>query len=162
VIDDDSTDRTLAIATAFAGKFPRLNVLRSVPLPPGWTGKSHACWMGACAVPSEVEWLCFVDADVWASPDLVASAVATASSEKLDLLSLSPRQLMKSFAERLVMPCGFYVLAFFQDLHSVQSRASDKVTAGGQFMLVRHRSYTEVGGQPQSERPSARMWRWRR
>jgi chlorobactene glucosyltransferase len=145
-IDDHSRDRTLAIATSLAENYPQLTVLRSPPLPPHWIGKSHACWIGARAVEEDVDWLCFIDADVWAEPALIASAIAAASAETLDLLSLAPRQELQSFAERLVMPCGLYLLAFCQDLRSVQARGSSEVTATGQFMLVRRGWYEAIGG----------------
>jgi chlorobactene glucosyltransferase len=103
VIDDHSRDRTFAIASALAQTYPQLTVLRSPPLPPHWVGKSHACWIGARAVEEDADWLCFVDADVWAEPALVASAIAAANAGALDLLSLAPRQELQSFAERLVM-----------------------------------------------------------
>jgi chlorobactene glucosyltransferase len=146
VIDDHSRDRTFAIASALARNYPQLTVLRSPPLPPRWVGKSHACWIGARAVEEGAEWLCFVDADVWAEPALIASAVTAASAIALDLLSLAPRQELQSFAERLVMPCGLYLLAFCQDLRTVQARNSSEVTATGQFMLVRRVCYETVGG----------------
>jgi len=145
VIDDHSRDGTFAIASALAQTCPQLTVLRSPPLPPRWVGKSHACWIGARAVES-TDWLCFVDADVWAEPALIASAVAAANAEALDLLSLAPRQELQSFAERLVMPCGLYLLAFCQDLRTVQARNSSEVTATGQFMLVRRAYYETIGG----------------
>ncbi len=146
MIDDHSRDRTLAIAKALAQVSPQLTILRSPPLPPHWVGKSHACWIGARALEEDVEWLCFVDADVWAEPALIASAMAAASREGLDLLSLAPRQELQSFAERLVMPCGLYLLGFCQDLRAVQARNGSEVTATGQFMLVRRTSYELVGG----------------
>jgi chlorobactene glucosyltransferase len=146
VIDDHSRDPTYAIASALAQTSPQLTVLRSPPLPPHWVGKSHACWIGARAVEEDADWLCFVDADVWAEPALIASAVAAADAEVLDLLSLAPRQELQSFAERLVMPCGLYLLAFCQDLRTVQARNSNEVTATGQFMLVRRACYETIGG----------------
>jgi chlorobactene glucosyltransferase len=146
VIDDHSRDSTVAIASALAQRHPRLTVLRSPPLPPRWIGKSHACWIGARAVDRDVEWLCFVDADVWAEPALIASAIAAVGAQALDLLSLAPRQELKSFAERLVMPCGLYLLAFCQDLRRLQARNGNEVTATGQFMLVRRSSYEAIGG----------------
>src|SRR5215469_13318220 len=146
VIDDHSRDRTLAIATALAEQHPQLTVLRSPPLPPHWVGKSHACWIGARTVEEGTDWLCFVDADVWAEPALIASAVAAATAQALDFLSLAPRQELESFAERLVMPCGLYLLAFCQDLRTVQARNSAEVTATGQFMLVRRTFYEAIGG----------------
>jgi chlorobactene glucosyltransferase len=146
LVDDHSGDATLAVATAIARDSPQLTVLRSPPLPPHWVGKSHACWIGARATPQEVEWLCFMDADVWAEPALIASAMAAVSAQGFDLLSLAPRQELQSFAERLVMPCGLYLLGFCQDLRKVQVRNSGEVTVTGQFMLVRRSSYEAVGG----------------
>jgi len=77
---------------------------------------------------------------------LLSRALATAQAERLDLLSLAPRQELGSFAERLVMPCGLYLMAFYQDLARLQSRSGDDATATGQFMLVRCRAYEAVGG----------------
>jgi chlorobactene glucosyltransferase len=146
VVDDHSADRTAAIAKALARRNPELRVLSSPPLPPHWIGKSHACWIGACAVSREAEWLCFLDADVQAEPALLASAIAAATADSLDLLSLSPRQRLGSFAERLIIPCGLHLLAFCQDLRKLQSHQSDQVTATGQCMLIRRRVYEAVGG----------------
>jgi chlorobactene glucosyltransferase len=146
VVDDHSTDATASIASSLAEAHPQIGVLASPPLPPHWIGKSHACWLGACAVSADTEWLCFLDADVHAQPALLASAVAAATSERLDLLSLAPKQELVSFAERLVMPCGLYLLAFCQDLRKMQSPKSPDATATGQFMLVRSTAYREIGG----------------
>jgi len=146
VVDDHSADSTFAIAAAVAEKNPQVAVLRSPPLPLHWVGKPHACATGARAIDADTEWLCFIDADVWAEPELIASAVAAADAAALDLLSLAPRQELRSFAERLIMPCGLYLLAFCQDLRALQSRASSDATATGQFMLVRRQAYEAVGG----------------
>jgi chlorobactene glucosyltransferase len=146
IVDDHSADATRAIAGAIEARDSRLRVLEAPPLPPGWIGKCHACRVGAQAVTGEAEWLCFLDADVRPEPSLLARAVATAQSERLDLLSLAPRQELGSFAERLVMPCGLYLLAFYQDLGRLQSRTGDDATATGQFMLVRRHVYEAVGG----------------
>ena len=45
-------------------------------LPPGWTGKSHACWFGASQA-ADADWLCFIDADVRLDTDALASAVVS-------------------------------------------------------------------------------------
>jgi chlorobactene glucosyltransferase len=146
VVDDHSIDATPAIAAAFAAKHRQVTVLHSPPLPPHWIGKAHACWIGAQAIGADAQWLCFIDADVSAEPGLVAGAIGAVTSEQLDLLSLAPRQELQSFAERLVMPCGLYLLAFYQDLRVVQARNSPETTATGQFILVRRSLYDAVGG----------------
>jgi chlorobactene glucosyltransferase len=146
VVDDHSTDETAAIVRGIAASHPRLSLLASPPLPPRWTGKSHACWVGARAVAPDSDWLCFVDADVWGEPGLLSSAVTAALARQLDMLSLAPRQELGSFAERLVLPCGLILLSFTQDLREVQAQSSSGVTATGQFMLIRRDVYDAVGG----------------
>ncbi len=146
VIDDHSADDTAAIVRAIATQHPQVSLISSPPLPPRWIGKSHACWVGARAATPESEWLCFLDADVWAEPPLLSSAVPAALAQRLDLLSLAPRQELGSFAERLMLPCGLILLSFLQDLREVQSRGGSTVTATGQFMLIRRDAYEAVGG----------------
>ncbi len=146
VVDDQSADETTAIVESFAARDPRIGLFSAPSLPPGWCGKPHACAIGARAAPSDVEWLCFIDADVRANALLLASAVRTARAEGLDFLSLSPRQELGSFAERLVMPCGFYLLAFQQDLAKIDALGSGDARATGQFILIRRAAYDAVGG----------------
>ncbi len=146
VIDDHSQDVTAAIADAFAARDPRFASLRSPPLPPHWTGKSHACSIGARAAGAEVAWLCFIDADVQVEPRCVSSAMRAAIEERLDLLSVAPRQELRTFAERLMIPCGLVLISFIKDLRQAQARDGDDVTATGQFMLVRRDGYDAVGG----------------
>jgi chlorobactene glucosyltransferase len=146
VIDDHSADDTAAIVRAIAARHPQVSLLSSPPLPPRWTGKSHACWIGARVAAPESQWLCFLDADVWGEPPLLSSAVQAAAAQHLDLLSLAPRQELGSFAERLMLPCGLILLSFLQDLREVQGRRGSAVTATGQFMLIRRDAYEAVGG----------------
>jgi chlorobactene glucosyltransferase len=146
VVDDNSIDATFGIASSAAARSPHLMPVRSPPLREGWVGKPHACWTGAQLAPATAEWLCFIDADVRADRSLLTRAVNTARDRQLDLLSLAPRQELGSFPERLLIPCGFYLLAFTQDLARLQAPGSDGVTVSGQFMLVRKSAYAAVGG----------------
>jgi chlorobactene glucosyltransferase len=146
VVDDGSKDRTAAIVRAIAAEDDRLRVVHAPPLPPDWKGKVNACCAGVDASPASVEWLCFIDADVWATPLLARSAVNSALLGQTDLLSLTPKHQLKSMAERLIIPCGFYILAFTHDLAQTQQPASGEAVATGQFMLIRRRAYDAVGG----------------
>ncbi len=143
VVDDNSSDKTAEIAALLDD---RITVLRAPPLSAGWTGKPHACAVGAAVAPAAAEWLCFIDADMRAAPHLMASALAAARSGKLDLLSLAPRHELRSVPERLLIPCGHYLLAVSQNLARVQAPDSNDVVAMGQFMLLRRRAYVAVGG----------------
>jgi chlorobactene glucosyltransferase len=146
VADDNSTDDTFAIGSSFARRSQSLRIVSCPLLPPHWCGKPHACWIGTQVLGLNDEWLCFIDADVQAGTKLITSAVAEARSQRLALLSLAPRQRLGSFAERLVIPCGLFLMAFYQNLETVQSPRSNTVTASGQFMLVRRSIYEAVGG----------------
>jgi chlorobactene glucosyltransferase len=146
VVDDHSADQTAAIVRSMAATEPRVTLVASPPLPPRWTGKSHACWIGARLAAPGSAWLCFLDADVWGEPGLMSSATQAALTQGLDLLSLAPRQILRTFAERLIIPCGLVLLSFVQDLRQAQFHGGADVTATGQFMLVRRDAYEAVGG----------------
>lgn len=145
-IDDDSQDDTAAIIARLACADARVTFLSAPRLPRGWKGKVHACWYAVEAALAGSPWLCFVDADVRAQPLALASAMQAAQSAGLDLLSLVPRHELGSLAERLVIPCGLYVLGFSQDSARIQSPQSEEVLCTGQFMLVRREAYDRVGG----------------
>jgi chlorobactene glucosyltransferase len=150
VVDDDSTDDTAAVVRAVsagvssAGIAERLELKEAGPLPAGWTGKPHACWRGASG--QRAEWLLFCDADTVAEPELLATAVAAALERRLDMLSLEPFQELGSLWERLVVPAGFFVLAFSQDLGRVNDPHSREAVANGQFILLRRGVYEALGG----------------
>lgn len=146
VADDDSSDGTAAIVAALARQDERITLLTTPPLPPGWKGKVNACCTAAAAAPPDAQWLCFLDADMRAAPHAIASAVAAASARRLDLLTLAPRHELGSFAERLMLPCGLYLLGFYQDLARIQAPDSGEAVATGQFMLLRRGPYDAVGG----------------
>ena len=133
------------LSTILPARMAQVTLVRSPPLPPRWTGKAHACAVGA-RVARDCEWLCFIDADVTAAPSALSSATAAATGRSLDLLSLMPRQELKSVAERLILPCGLILLSFLQDLRRSQARSGREVSATGQFMLVRRAAYEAVGG----------------
>jgi chlorobactene glucosyltransferase len=144
-IDDASSDRTAAIIQEIAAACSLVLPMSAPPLPAGWTGKSHACFVAAKQTPG-VEWLCFVDADIEASPALIESALALALAEGIDFLSLTPRQKLVTFSERLILPCGLYLLGFTQDLRAVNEPGSGEASATGQFLLIRVAVYDALGG----------------
>lgn len=147
VVDDHSCDGTGEMAWKAANSLREFRILASPPLPPRWVGKCHACWIGATQdIGASPDWLCFIDADVVAAPPLLVAAVAQAQAQSLDLLSLAPRQILRTWTERLVMPCGLYCLAFSQDMKKLQSQECADATVTGQFLLVRAHTYFAVGG----------------
>lgn len=143
VVDDNSTDNTAGVVRSFQFD-ARVRLVSSPPLPEGWTGKSHACWQGALAATGQ--WLCFIDADTISSPTLLSTAAQAMNGRQLDLLSLEPFQDLGTFWERLIIPAGFFLLAFYHDLRQVNKPNSPTAAANGQFILVRRNAYDAICG----------------
>ena len=144
VVDDVSDDGTAAAVRDWCNREPRVALISSGPLPKGWLGKPHACWQGAIA--SDSEWLCFIDADVRATPTLIATAVQTAEAKGLDMVSLYPFQELGSFWERLIIPVGMLFIACAKDWAQASNPAHPEANANGQFLLIRRNVYYAVGG----------------
>lgn len=145
LVDDGSTDGTAAAARAAAGADPRFRVVAGGPLPRGWTGKAHACARGA-AEAGAAGWLCFMDADTRAEPALLRTAVAHSLARGLGLLSLEPFQELGGPAERLVIPCGLYLVAATGDHAAVNAPEAGAAAANGQFLLFGPGVHARVGG----------------
>jgi glycosyltransferase involved in cell wall biosynthesis len=140
VVDDDSTDRTRAIAESFKG----VRVISPGPLPDGWTGKNNA--VVASAKEARGEWLLFTDADTVHLAGSLSWALAEAKENRMEMLSYSPEQLVVTFWERAVMPVVFAELARQYTLEKISDSVSPIAAANGQYILIRRETYDAVGG----------------
>lgn len=141
VVDDSSTDGT---AKEVRERAPTVGLIDAGLLPDGWFGKPHACWRGAEL--AETDWLCFIDADVCAGPDLTVSAVAAAEAGNLDMLSVQPFQELDSFWERLIIPSGMLMIACAKRPVSLGMQSGGSAAVNGQILLVRRSAYQRIGG----------------
>jgi chlorobactene glucosyltransferase len=144
VVDDRSTDETGPILARLAAGNPRLRLVPGEPLPPGWAGKPHALAQGVAAARGE--WLCFVDADTFAGPSLLAATYATAQTYQADLFSILTGQKLATFWEKVVMPVVLSGLAFGFPPERVNDPQRPEAVANGQFILIRRTVYEAVGG----------------
>jgi 4,4'-diaponeurosporenoate glycosyltransferase len=95
VVDDGSTDRTAALATAAGAR-----VITAPQLPEGWAGKPWACHTGATRAHGDV--LVFLDADVELAPDGLDRLLATWQRTVPDgLLSVQPAHTTRAAYEQL-------------------------------------------------------------
>jgi cellulose synthase/poly-beta-1,6-N-acetylglucosamine synthase-like glycosyltransferase len=149
VIDDDSTDRTRAVALEAAAQHPGLYILDAPPLnllakDRAFTGKTNACWHGAQAAHGR--WLLFTDADTLHEPNDLIHALHEAEKYRAALLSYSPRQIVTGFWQRALMPLIFSELTMVYPSAQVNDPDTRIAAANGQFILVDRDAYFAVGG----------------
>jgi GT2 family glycosyltransferase len=150
LVDDRSSDATVAIAEAAAGACgvtePRFSLLDAGPRPVGerWVGKNWACSRAMEQVVSE--WVLFVDADVRLQPATLRRALAQATTDGADLLSLAPRLSCGCLAEWLVQPIMASLLGLGFPIEAANDPDSPVAFAAGPFMLFRRSIYAAIGG----------------
>ena len=145
VLDDGSTDRTAEIVGAYSSQDARVRLATAPPLPPGWNGKQHACHVLSRLTDRPI--LLFIDADVRLAPQGAARLAAALESSGADLVSGVPRQIMGSFAERLVIPMINALILGYLPIPLMRRDTREALAAGcGQLMMVRRDAYRVAGG----------------
>jgi hypothetical protein len=145
VVDDHSTDATAAIIAAHAAQDARVRRIVPPPLPPGWSGKPHACAAGAAAARHPV--LLFIDADVRLAPDAVARLACGLRTERLALASAFPRELCRSLGETLLVPLIHVLLLGYLPFWMMRRSAAPGFAAGcGQVFVADAAAYRRIGG----------------
>jgi hypothetical protein len=144
VLDDGSTDRTSEILRAIAD--PRLRVATSPPLPPGWSGKQHACMQLARQATHDL--MVFVDADVRLAPDAIARMAGFMERHaSTGLASGFPRQVTETWSEKLLLPLIMFLLLGFLPIAPMRRSLSAGFGAGcGQLFIARRDAYAKAGG----------------
>lgn len=145
VLDDQSSDRTAEIVKEYSRKDRRLGLIEGKPLPAGWLGKHWAC--SQLAEHSKGEYLLFLDADTRLQPRAVSHAMNALLHERLDLLSVVPKEIVVSWGERLIQPFFLWAVYTVLPLGIARKVQLDWLTFSiGQFMLFNRKAYVEIGG----------------
>ncbi len=139
VVNDHSTDATRQIATSLPG----VTVLDAPELPKGWTGKANA--VNAAAKQAQGRWLLFTDADTIHEPGNLRRALHEAERAQVGMLSYSPRQRVRGFWQRVLMPLIFAELSIKYPTQSVNHSASPIAAANGQFLMIERAGYARIG-----------------
>lgn len=143
VLDDASTDNTGAILRAIDD--PRLRIAASPPLPPGWSGKQHAC--ANLAVQATHDLMVFVDADVRLAPDALSRMAGFMLGHDVGMASGFPRQITVTWSEKLLLPLIHMLLLGYLPMRRMARDASPGLGAGcGQLVIVRRDAYAKAGG----------------
>jgi hypothetical protein len=146
ILDDHSTDATAEVVQTFAERHPQVRLAAAPPLPPGWCGKQHACFVLAGLARHPL--LLFLDADVRLAPDALARLAAYGQAHpRIPLASGFPRQVTGSLLEDLLIPLMHFILLGFLPLHRMRSSTNPAYAAGcGQLFLARMETYHTIGG----------------
>lgn len=145
VMDDASTDRTAEIVLGHAARDPRVRLVHAPSLPPGWTGKVHAC--ARLAEAATGTHFLFIDADVRLAPHAAAAMAAHSEAGRIALVSGVPRQEMRSIGEGLTVPfINFLLICYLPFGGRKGERKPSLAAACGQLILVERRAYEATGG----------------
>lgn len=145
VLDDASTDQTASIVSAIATGDSRVRLMHAPPLPNGWNGKQHACYVAAHAASAPV--LCFLDADVRLEPEALSRMAALLRASGASLVSGFPREETGTTLEWLLLPLIHFVLLGYLPLPMLRRTVSPGFAAGcGQFLMVDRAAYLDSGG----------------
>jgi chlorobactene glucosyltransferase len=143
-VDDHSSDGTAGILAELAESNPSLQVIHGAELPAGWAGKPHALVQGVALARGE--WLCFMDADTFASPELLRASYHMALRHQADMFSILTAQVLGSFWERAVLPLVFLGLSFGFPAKRVNDPSRPDAISNGQFILISRQAYEAIGG----------------
>jgi cellulose synthase/poly-beta-1,6-N-acetylglucosamine synthase-like glycosyltransferase len=143
--NDNSSDSTPAVVDEFAENFTFISGINIPPLPEGWKGKNHAAHILSSQARGRL--LLFIDADVMIEAGTISSAAAYMNETEADIMSVFPRQLIYSPAERLIVPLLNFFLLSLLPLREVYRSSRISLTAGiGQFMIFKQSAYDLTGG----------------
>ena len=146
VVDSRSIDGTGDLVVAAAAKDNRFQLMEDPLLPSDWVGRPWALHNGFLATSPESEWVLGIDADTQPQPGLIASLVEVAEKGNYDLISLSPRFILKKPGEIWLQPALLMTLVYRFGAAGETGNEPNRVMANGQCFLCRRSLLTSLGG----------------
>jgi chlorobactene glucosyltransferase len=142
LIDDNSTDSTLALMESFR-QDTRVRIFEAGKKPTGWVGKNWPCYIGY--QNSKGKYLMFTDADTIHSKRSVRDSLCTLIKQKLDVITAVPNLKYPNLIVKMVLP----VLSVFMFSRYSPMRVNDpNVSIGylfGSFFVITRECYESVG-----------------
>jgi dolichol-phosphate mannosyltransferase len=148
VVDSRSQDGTPEYVQKLQKDFPiPLKLITDDPLPEGWVGRPWALHTGFLNSDPTSEWVLGIDADTLPQKGLVASFVDQATVDNFDIVSLSPKFILKTAGEQWLQPALLITLIFrFGATGDRTQFTEDRVMANGQCFLSKRTKLVELNG----------------
>ncbi len=146
VVDSRSTDGTGNLVLAAKEKDDRFQLMEDPLLPSDWVGRPWALHNGFLATSPESEWVLGIDADTQPQPGLIASLVEVAEKGNYDLISLSPRFILKKPGEIWLQPALLMTLVYRFGAAGETGNDANRVMANGQCFLCRRSLLVALDG----------------
>ncbi len=145
VYDDESSDRTAELVAEYSEKLGKVKLIRGTGLPENRFGKNNACFRAAEMAKGEI--LAFTDADMRPKPEALRNSIGYMQKFDLAMISAFPRQITKSFAEKLLVPIvDLTIYSFFILWTSRYVPFKAFAAANGQWIVFDRKTYFEIGG----------------
>jgi hopene-associated glycosyltransferase HpnB len=142
LIDDQSTDRTIAKARAVGLR--NLTIVKGTELPAGWIGKLWALEQGRRLATSK--FVLLLDADIELAPNTISALYKKLVGEHLDLVSIMATLRTDHFWERWLDPAFVF---FFKLIYpfALGNNAKNRLgVAAGGCILLRTEVLMAIGG----------------
>ena len=148
LVNDRSSDGTGEIARAISS--PHLHVIDSSEPPAGWSGKLWAVAQGVAQAGRVMAEgggsILLADADILHEPEHVATLMAKALRDDLDLVSEMVALNAESAAERALVPAFVYFFQLLYPFARVNRRRHRVAAAAGGSILIRAAALARIGG----------------
>jgi len=154
VYNDHSTDKTESIVKHWVETQPNIKLINGGVLPKGWLGKNYACHQLALQATGDI--FLFLDADVMVKNGLIKRSINHFQQYKLHLLSIFPKQIVKSFGEKVSVPLMNWILLSLLPLSLIRKSKNKAFSAAnGQFMMFKATTYKAT--QPHEKHKSDKV-----
>ncbi|GBQ96312.1 glycosyl transferase family 2 [Gluconacetobacter liquefaciens] len=150
LVDDNSTDGTGHLARAVPDPLRRLTVVTGGERPSGWSGKLWAVAQGVAEVrrqvPADSGYVFLTDADITHDPAHIATLVAKARTDGLDMVSEMVALNCASVAEQMLVPAFVFFFALLYPFARVNDPGSRVAGAAGGSILIHREALARIGG----------------
>lgn len=142
LIDDNSEDATVEKSRLM--RISDLRIIRSAPLPPGWSGKLWALEQGRLYVRTPYTLL--LDADIELARGIIKALRDKMHRQGVPFISLMATPSMSSSWEKMLMPAFVYFFKVLYPFPRVNSHPTRVAAAAGGCILVETGLLDQIGG----------------